>query len=190
MKHLRKRLFLYCSGALGLIALWYFFLYTPTHRDLLTARGGIATAEKQLADYSRTIEQLPSFMQTDRNLETLRRRLNSSLYAKNDILRLFRELTSDAETYGLKLVQISPPVSELLKLNDQASADYNPLFLNVTLDFQGHYIDFGQFVSRLETRPYFRSARSCLIRGQQTPSPAIDMSLSFKALLGTVEVTS
>lgn len=173
-----------------MIALWYFLLYVPTHSELQSTREEITTTENQLADYSRTIEQLPAFIQADQNLEVMRRQLNSSLYAKNDILKLFRELTRDAETNGLKLIQISPPVSELLELNNQASADNKPLLLDITLDFQGRYIDFGQFISRLETKPYFRSARSCLIRGQLTPSPAIDMSLSFKALLGTVEVTS
>jgi hypothetical protein len=112
--------------------------------------------------------------------------LNSSLYAKSDVLALFRQLTRDAETYSLKLVQITPPVAELLRLNEQAAKENNPLFLDITLDFEGQYARFGQFVADLESKPYFRDVRSCTLRSRPSAS-SIDLSLCFKALLGTPE---
>jgi hypothetical protein len=99
-------------------------------------------------------------------------------------------LTDDAQAHSLRLVQISPPISELLELNRQAAVDNAPLFLNLTLDLRGRYIDFGQFIGELETKPYFRSVKNCVVRGGQTTEPAVDMTVSFKALIGTAEVAS
>ncbi|MCX6835320.1 MAG: hypothetical protein NTW07_09355, partial [candidate division Zixibacteria bacterium] len=145
---------------------------------------------RQLADYNRTVRELPEFLSANDKLEADRRQLNSSLYAKNDIMDLFHQLTADAHDHSLNLVQITPPVSELLELNRQASADNVPLFLNLTLDLQGDYVDFGRFIGNLESKPYFRSIKTCVIRGTQPPEHTIDMSLSFKALIGTREAAS
>ena len=190
MTSLRQRVAIYVTGVLAMLVLWYFAVYTPASENLSSERGEVDNALRQLADYSRTVRELPEFLTANDKLEAVRRELNSSLYAKNEIMDLFHQLTIDAQNHSLQLVQISPPVSELLELNRQASADNVPLFLNVTLDFQGHYVDFGRFIGDLESKPYFRSIRTCVIRGAQTPEHTIDMSLSFKALIGTSEAAS
>jgi hypothetical protein len=190
MKSVQQRVALYTAGVLAMLAVWYFAVYTPTTRSLTSGSDEVANALHQLADYNRTVRELPGFLTADEKLAADRRQLNSSLYAKNDIMDLFRQLTTDAQDHSLKLVQITPPVSELLELNRQASTDNAPLFLNLTLDFQGRYVDFGRFIGDLELKPYFRSIRTCVIRGAQTPERTIDMSLSFKALIGTREAAS
>jgi hypothetical protein len=186
----KQRFVYYVLGSLALVALWYFVAYAPTSSSIKTVNDEITAAEGQLADYNRIASSLPSVLENDRNLEAERRNLNSSLYAKSDVLALFRQLTQDAESYDLKLVQISPPVSELLELNRQATINNNPLFLNITLDFEGQYVKFGQFVGGLETKPYFRSVKACLIRCQPIEPPRTDLSLSFRALLGASEETA
>jgi len=190
MTPLRQRGALYVAGTLALLGLWYFLAFTPTFARLNSVRGEVDGALRQLADYNRTIQELPEFLKVNDNLQVMRHRLNSSLYAKSEILDLFHQLTTDAQDHNLQLVQISPPVSELLELNRQASVDNSPLFLSVTLDFRGNFLDFGRFVSNLETKPYFRSVKNCVLRDSQTSQYTIDMSLSFKALIGTTEVSS
>jgi len=190
MTSLRQRITAFAAGVLAMLVLWSFFVYTPTSKNLSSARNEVDKAQRQLTDYSRTIRELPEFLTANEKLEAVRNELNSSLYAKNEIMDLFHQLSSDAQNHNLQLVQISPPVSELLELNRQASADNAPLFLNLTLDLQGNYVDFGRFIGELESKPYFRSMRNCSIRGAQTPERNIDMSLSFKALIGTREATS
>jgi Tfp pilus assembly protein PilO len=190
MTSLRQRVAIYASGVLSMLVLWYFIAYTPALENLTSVRSEVDTAVRQLADYSRTIQQLPEFLTANARLEAVRKELNSSLYAKSEIMDLFHQLTSDAQNHSLQLVQISPPVSELLELNRQASVDNVPLFLNLTLDFRGQYVDFGRFIGDLELKPYFRSVGTCVIRGAQTPEHTIDMSLSFKALIGTREAAS
>jgi len=190
MTSLRHRVAIYAAGVLAMLALWYFAVYTPASESLSSDRDEVNNALRQLADYSRTVRELPEYLTANERLEAARREINSSLYAKSEIMDLFHQLTTDAQNHGIKLVQINPPVSELLELNRQASVDNMPLFLNLTLDFEGHYIDFGRFIGDLESKPYFRSIRTCVIRGAQTPERAIDMSLSFKALIGTGEAAS
>lgn len=190
MTSLRQRIAMYAAGVLAMLVLWFFFVYTPASENLSSERNEVEKALRQLTDYSRTIRELPEFLTANEKLEAVRRELNSSLYAKNEIMDLFHQLTADAQNHDLQLVQISPPVSELLELNRQASADNAPLFLNLTLDLQGHYVDFGRFIGDLESKPYFRSIRNCSIRGAQTPERTIAMLLSFKALIGTREAAS
>jgi Tfp pilus assembly protein PilO len=186
----QQRLALYVGGTLAIFSLWYFFVYAPAATDLSSARRDIEQTQRQLADYNRTVRELPGFLKRNEQLESVRHQLNSSLYAKTEIMELFRQLTDDAQAHSLRLVQISPPISELLELNRQAAVDNAPLFLNLTLDLRGRYIDFGQFIGELETKPYFRSVKNCVVRGGQTTEPAVDMTVSFKALIGTAEVAS
>lgn len=190
MTSVQQRVALYAAGVLAMLALWYFVVYTPTSRSLASESNEVANALRQLADYNRTVQELPGFLTANEKLEADRRELNSSLYAKNDIMDLFHQLTADAQNHSLKLVQITPPVSELLELNRLATADNAPLFLNLTLDLEGDYVDFGRFIGDLESKPYFRSIKACVIRGAQPPVRTIDMSLSFKALIGTREAAS
>ena len=133
------------------------------------------------------IAQLPRFLEENKQLERQRGRLNSSLFAKDDILKLFDHISEEASGYDLRLVEITPPVAELLELNRQATDANTPQFLNITLHFQGNFVNFGQYVSTLEEKPYFRAVNSCVVRGGQTIQPAVDLSVSFKALIGTVE---
>ena len=190
MTSLRQRTAIYAVTVLAMIVLWYFAVYTPASESLSSERDEVNNTLRQLADYSRTVQELPEFLITNDKLEAARREINSSLYAKSEIMDLFHQLTADARNHSLQLVQISPPVSELLELNRQASVDNVPLYLNLTLDLQGRYVDFGRFIGDLEAKAYFRSIRTCVIRGAQTPEHTIDMSLSFKALIGTREAAS
>lgn len=186
MTSFQQRIGYYVVGALVLAALWYVVAYRPGSRKLQAIHEDTIATERKLAEYHKIVNELPSILEADRKLQAERRLLNSSLYAKGDVLALFQQLTQDAAAYDLNLVQISPPISELLELNRQATADNNPLFLNVTVDFEGQYLKFGRFCGNLETKPYFRAVRSCQMRSRPA-SPTVDLSLSFKALLGTTE---
>jgi|GEM_PF-882278 len=185
-----KQVWLYGTAIPALMIIGYFVAYAPAARRLESVRYEVTDAQRKLDDYRLTMAELPAFLEADRNLESMRRQLNSSLFAKGDILELFRQLTREAENHSLQLVQITPPIDELLELNRQASPGNIPLYLSVTLDFKGQYADFGRYVSRLEAMPYFRSVKACYLRGRQTVQPVIDMSLSFKALIGTTEEAS
>ncbi len=184
---MKQRVTYFGLAALGMIAIWYFTALLPMSARSSACHESIAELEDRLKDYNRTCLELPEFLEANDNLEALRSELNSSLFAKSDILQLFHQLARDARNHNLELVEISPPISELLELNRRAILENEPQFLNVKLDLRGRYIAFGKFVEHLESRPYFRQINSCQVRGAQESKPTIDMSVAFRALLGSVE---
>jgi hypothetical protein len=180
---MKLRRLAYALAGSTLVALWLTMIFLPHLRQRTRLDVAIAQAEWQLGDFNRLVRELPAFMQMHRELTLRRQRLNSSLYAKQDILELFRQLGISASEHDLDLVEISPPVDELLKLNRIDVDSNEPQFLNITLGLRGTYTDFGRFVEDLEAAPYFRGVNSCYLRGDPTPKPAIDGAVSFQALI-------
>ncbi len=187
---MKQRITFFAGGVLALAALWFFFVYVPVAREHSKIDAAIQQTRNQLADYNSTIESLPQFLKTYHDLETFKEQLNSSLYAKGDILKLLEEITRDAVDNNLKVVEITPPVFELLELNRQSELTEDPQFLNIRLDLEGNFVDFGRYVSHLESTAYFRNINFCSVRGQQEVQPKLDLSIGFKALIGTAEGVS
>jgi hypothetical protein len=184
---MKRRAALYAAAVLAVGGIWYALVYLPGTDQRAQLRLEIAEAERQLDDFNRTMKELPGFLKISRSLESLRHDLNSSLYAKSDILELFRQITQDAVTHNLKVLEISPPVEELLQLNRTSGDTLQPQFLNIRLDMSGRYVDFGKYITRLESTPYFRAINRCHIRGDRTPTAELDMTISFRALIGSWE---
>lgn len=182
-----RRLVAYSLAGAAMTALWLFLIYLPAERERASLRSAIAQADWQLQDFQRVIRELPAYAETSRELARRKERLNSSLYAKEDILNLFRRIGAEASSHNLRLLDISPPVDELLALNRASPDRDEPQFLNITVGLRGRYLDFGRFVEDLEKAPFFRGENSCWLRGDQTPRPEIDLTISFKALIGSGE---
>ncbi len=169
--------------ALALIASWYFAGYVPMRGQLRGINQQIDVAEAQLADYQTTIAQLPVLIREGAEMDARKYRQNAALFAKEDVLRLFDEINTQAGSEQLSVVEITPPVNELLNLNAAAATPHEPLFLNVTVRVMGDYIGFGRFVGRVESLPYFRGVNTCSAMGTADKSAPVVYSLGFKALL-------
>lgn len=169
--------------ALALIAGWYFAGYVPLHGQLIGLDRQISIAEAQLADYRTTISQLPVLIRAGIEMDARTYRQNAALFAKEDVLRLFDQIKTQAGSEQLSVIEITPPVNELLNLNAAAATPHEPLFLNVTVRLMGDYIGFGRFVRRVESLPYFRGVNTCSAMGTADKSAPVIYSLGFKALL-------
>ena len=183
---MKSRIITYATAAIGLAFLWLIFIHHPLnekHRHVLLQT---AEAEAQLVDYSNTISRLPEFLARSNSLEVSRLQLQSSLYAKEDIMQLLDQLNQRTKASRLVIAEIIPPVSELLMLNRTAHNPSEPHFLNITLRIHGRYVDFGAFVSELEKAPYFRGINTCRISGSSEPGQTVSYSVGFKALLGDI----
>ncbi len=187
---MKQRIAFFAGGALVLVALWFFLIYVPVARERSRIDSEIQHTRDQIADFNSTIESLPQFLKRYHDLEAFKEQLNSSLYAKGDILKLLEEITQDAVQNNLKIVEISPPVSELLELNRQSEMTDDPQFLNIRLDLEGNFVDFGKYVSHLEATAYFRKINFCSVRGQQEVQPELDLSIGFRALIGMAKGVS
>ncbi|MCM2271537.1 MAG: hypothetical protein NDJ18_03155 [candidate division Zixibacteria bacterium] len=181
---MRSRLTMIGVGTALLLGLWLVLLYLPTRARQTKVQSQVLAAKTQLDDYKATLAQLPTMIQARAAIQAKLRSSNSSLYAKKDLVKLFDDLKGKAGLHGLKVVEITPPVTELLSLNQLLPEAGEPQFLNLTVVLRGDYINFGHFVQQLEQTIYFRDVRSCVISGRENNDGQATYSLGFKALLG------
>ncbi|RKX26397.1 MAG: hypothetical protein DRP45_03615 [Candidatus Zixiibacteriota bacterium] len=182
---MNRRIAYFVVGALSMCGLWFMFIHAPMVNDQRQIQLQIAEAEAQLADFNHTMEQLPRFIEESNSLNTYRDKMNSSLYAKNDILELFRKITEDAVVQNLTVVEISPPVMEILALNRVTGLTSEPPFLNIKLNIEGGFTDFGKYLFHLESSPYFRSINFCSLQSDEDGTGQLNVTVSFRALLGS-----
>ncbi len=180
---MKKRAGIYAVVAVMMASGWYAFAYRPTMERKAAVDEKIAQAQSQLDDFDTTVMSLPSYLETERSLLESKQGLQSKLYGKDEILKLFRRLHEEATVNNLDITEISPPVSELLKLNELARDNNELQFLNLTLDITGKYIDFGRFADDLEHLAFFRGVNYCRITPQPEQAGYVDITLGVRALL-------
>lgn len=187
---MNRRLLTFFGLALAIVVLWFFLLEQPAARKQRLIESELKALEAKLADYRTTVADLPSALQQQHRLQSSRAELASKLYAKEDILELFRQLDTDVRSHDLRITEISPPIHELLALNDKLQKPDEPLFLNIRLTIRGGFLDFGRFVVGLEKAPYFRGVNRCAVTGSAVPGDPTIFMIDFKALLGSTEAAS
>lgn len=187
---MNRRLIYYYLGAIALVAAWYFVVRQPEAAEQKKLNDEIAAAESKLADYRTTVADLPTILEQQKQLLSSKSELESSLFAKRDILKLFRELNDHVDRHNLQITEISPPLSELVALNQKMQQPGEPLFLNIKLTIRGGYIEFGQYVAELEQQPYFRGINRCVVQSGQSSNDPTIFRIDFKALLGSTEQSS
>lgn len=174
----------YVGGCMFLAALWILGVNFPAEQKRDELKEQSLASRMQLDDYKRTLKELPEFLERNKKLLQSRLDLNSALYAKSDILSLLEKLHTDADDFGLSILEITPPVSELLALNRTIESSNDPLFLNLTILMTGGYKSFGKYVARLESKSFFRGVNSCAIIGSTKANREVTYLIGFKAMLG------
>lgn len=182
-----SRAYLFYSGiTLALIGLWFFGAFVPFQKEYEQASTEIIQAETQLADFQKTISELPQYIEKHKHLLSKRDDLNSKLYTKKDVLRLFEELRYEAFKKNVDVTEITPPIEELLYLNTIIPDSSQPQFLNIGLKMEGDFIGFGKFIEEIEHAEYFRGINLCKVYGHSDDKTKITMQFGFKALLGSL----
>ena len=182
-----SRAYLFYAGiTLALAGLWFFGAFVPFQKEYDQARVEITQAEAQLTDFQRTIAELPAHIARHQNLLNQRDDLNSKLYTKKDVLRLFDALKFEAYKKNVQITEITPPIEELLYLNSIIPDSSKPQFLNIGLKMEGDFIGFGKFIEEIEHAEYFRGINQCKVYGHADDKTRITMHIGFKALLGSL----
>lgn len=187
---MKRSLCIYSGIAVAMLAAWYLLLFIPLHKAQARVQLRAEQAREQLVEYQRIMVQLPMYLETYRDLAKARVDLNDGLYARDQILELFDLLTEQAERRGLKVVEISPPVEELLLLNSILPGSDQPPFLNLTVKLEGGYVDFGKYVQSIEKAEFFRGINRCLMTTAVDETAPTTYTISFQALLGNREANS
>jgi Tfp pilus assembly protein PilO len=163
------------------------FLYMPTKR-----RSGILSDQAhqiqlQLEDYRRTIARIPEFLAQSDSLRRSRLLMESSLYAKADILDLLARTERMADARGMRITEIAPSVPELLALNRTAMDPAEPLFLTIHFHLSGNYVGFGKFVQDMEEANFFRGIDMCRIVRPNRSKAEASYIVGVRTLLGSPE---
>lgn len=186
---MNNRLFIIAGIGTGVVCFWFFFGFAPMKLESSQLQIRIEQAHAQLIDFQTTMDELPNYLKTSRDLEEFRSRLNSSLYAKTDILALLDRLRKEAKSKGLTITEITPPVSELLALNRATLTNNQPQFLNLSLKIKGEFVQFGKYVELLEEASYFRGVNFCFVNGSTDPTVGVTYTIGFRALLTSKEAS-
>jgi len=182
---MKRAVLIYSLVLPALGCLWFFAAYVPYHKAQSQKKAQIAEAEKQLADFQQTISELPRFIERHKNLISMRKDLNSKLYTKKDVLKLFHKLREEAGRKGVEVTEITPPIEELLYLNSIIPDSSQPQFLNIGLKVEGDFLGFGKYTEVIEAAEYFRGINGCRMFSHGDDNTKISILFDFKALLGS-----
>ncbi len=187
---MKKRLVIYSGTALVMLAAWYALLFVPFSKDHQEINTRIQQAQARLDEYHRIMEQLPKYLDTYKNLKRSMSKLNEGLYAKDQILDLFDLLHKQAAKHGLKIVEITPPIEELLLLNSIMPGSQKPPFLNLGVKLQGSFADFGRYVRFIENADFYQGINRCQVTKSEDDNSPINHLIAFRALIGYSEEES
>ena len=180
---MRVRLAAFIGTGIAILLAWQLLIKSSLDREYKQTLQQTHEAETRLAEFSLVMAQLPNTLADGGRLKESKLHLQSSLYAKDDILRLLDTVRAQATRQNLTITEIIPPVEDLLQLTKAASRPGEPLFLNLTLRLEGDYVDFGTFVGYVESAPYFRRIRNCEIGRYAAPGSKTSFSIGFAVLL-------
>ncbi|MFH1373271.1 MAG: hypothetical protein ABII79_05715 [bacterium] len=180
-----KRLTIYVVILPAITAVWFTLLYMPVRRQMAATSNEVTQAREQLQDFRKIMNQLPEFLEKRSRLSAERSALSSRLYAKDDVLLLFRRLHDQADRYHVGITEITPPVEELLYLNSIVPDSNQTQILSISLRLQGGYVNFGRFVGAIEQADFFQGVKECRILGTRDGIGELQLQFSFNALLGS-----
>lgn len=181
---MNKKAYIYFGVTLAFVLVWYFLFIAPMSKEKAELNSRLESAQSQLADFSATLAELENFLKLQEQLKNERVSLDSRLYAKEDIIRLFDQLKDQANQRNLAITEITPPVEELIRLNETVPDSTKPQFLTIGLRIEGAYTEFGRFVGDIEKAAYFRGINRCQISSGRKDFEKVAYSVTFKALLG------
>jgi Tfp pilus assembly protein PilO len=173
-----------------IVLLWSMLLYGPARNKTDRLRTEREQIQIQLDDYRSTVAKIPEFLARRDSLRLSREAMESSLYAKADILSLLDRIGQEARGHGLMITETTPSVAELLTMIEYHDTPNEPDFLTIHFYLKGSYPGFGKFVGALEDAPYFRGITSCYITRPYKRNAETTYLVGVKALLGTVRTES
>ena len=184
---MNKQLAIYSVLGIVMLAVWFFAGLLPYSNQYLVIDNQATEAKHNLADFQQTILILPEFVNTRNELAERKAELNSSLYTKDNLINLFEKFYLLADKNQVQIVEITPPLEELLRFNRILPDSMGLMFLNISLRVDGNYQDFGRLVSALEEEPFYRGPNHCNIVGTYDRRLNIQYHFGFKSLLGSLK---
>lgn len=165
---------------------WYLLLVIPTQQKHSRLRNSLDTANLQIKDFRNIMMIAPEFYKNHEELKRQKLHLTSQLYSKENLLSLFDELKARANKNNLKVVEFTPSVEELLRINRLLPDEKKPQTLNIIVTLNGQLEDIGTFVKGVESDNFYQGVDFCRILNHVDGQINSDFIYGFKAVLGTL----
>ncbi|UCD94960.1 MAG: hypothetical protein JSU69_02605 [Candidatus Zixiibacteriota bacterium] len=183
-----KKMYVITIGvALAIALIWLLVLLSPGIEERDGLRTAVAEAENQLIDFRRIMFEFPDFFNSRKQLLQQKKHLLSKLYSKAELLKLFEQLTNTSKAYGLRLVEISPSIEELLALNRSLPNEDCPRPLDITVRLRGDLQNIGKYIEKTSSQDFCQRLTRCVITNSDETQRLSRVTYSFKAILGTIK---
>jgi hypothetical protein len=173
-----KKLYVIAGGFLAFTLLWYLMLWKPLQAREYALAAAITTAEAKTVSYQRALGELESLL--DRHRELLRKEsMSETVSGKEQVVAMYALLDSLGSTSNLRLLEITPSVSELIAYLRTWNSAQSALTVPVRMNLEGRYQALGQLVGVLEGQGFFRGLRHCQLNGSADLYPNCRMEITF-----------
>lgn len=184
---MKQKIIITIAAAAAIALVWYLFIASPQLQENRKLRSSVDESERQLADLRNVIVKIPEYCNMRQKMLEEKHLLISRLYSKDDLIKLFDEFAGRAHLHDLELVEISPSLQELLELNNVSPDANSPRMLDMTLKFRGTLSNAGRFIEEIEKQSFYKGLNHCRISNPVEKRPLSDISLGFRAVLGTIK---
>ncbi len=183
---MKQRHIIVLSICMFMIATWYVLLVIPTKQKFTELQNNLHNANVQISDFRKIMMIAPEFYETHEKIKRQKLQLSSQLYSKENLLSLFDELENMAEKNGLDVIEFTPSVEELLRINHQMPEDNKPQTLNIIVTLSGQLADIGTFVKGVESENFYQGVDFCRILNSVDGQINSNFVYGFKAVLGAI----
>ena len=183
---MKSRYIISLAVVMAIALLWSFLLVRPALDKENAVCRELSESEKQLDEFKNIILQAPEYIKKHREIAGQKEKMVSQLYTKEDLMVLFDDLEKKTIKHRLKLVEITPSVEELLRLNRQLPSDNLPQILDIIINLRGSLKNVGQFLQEVEAENFYQGINLCTISNAEEGQEYSDITYGFKAVLGTI----
>ena len=170
----------------GMLTAWFLLLILPTMERQHRLKADLHQAEIHLADFGNIIKLAGEYCKTHAKIMDKKEQITSQLYSRENLMSLFDALERMALDNGLKVVEFTPSVEELLMMNRTLPDENKPQVLNIVMTLKGGLRNMGDFLRKIESEKYYQGIDICRITNTAEGQENSDIVYGFKALLGVV----
>jgi len=184
---MKKRHLITALAFAAMIALVVVLLIIPQIEKTEETQNKLAESDAKIAEYMKTMVEFPGFFKTQQELFRKKNSLISRLYSKDDLIKLFDRIEKLSLSYNLTVIEISPSVEELLRLNSRLLDSDKPQPLDIIVRFRGDLQNSGKYIADIENEDFFNGVNLCRIYNHIDNQKESEVNFGFKAILGTIK---
>lgn len=183
---MKKRYIITIAVVCPLFVLWLVFLMVPQKKSDILIEKSLAESENRVAQYQTIMYEFPGYFENRRQLFEKKKHLLSKLYSKDDLVKLFDRFEEKTKGHQLTILEITPSVAELLKLNHLLLKENKPQILKIEIRMRAGLADVGRFIEEIEKEDFYFGLNFCQIINSPAGDELSEIRFGFNAILGTI----